>query len=133
MFCGQCGKGVPDDAIFCPYCREPIQSGQNDENQFSWEYCEIVFDYEKPSLFGAEVWFWASAIGTRGKYCAGSSPHYKILYADSLPVGRTQNEGTKASNAHAILIEQLLKECWEPTAALGELWWRQKFRRKVSQ
>jgi hypothetical protein len=80
-----------------------------------------------------DVYFWASAIGKKGKYTAGESPHYDLrLLANNPPIGLSKQDGEKAADAHSILVNKLIKEGWQPTEEIGRAWWNQKFKRNVS-
>lgn len=130
MYCSSCGKENVNDAAFCAYCGKSINSStQETTNQFSWEYCEIMWNY-KQKLFTASAQFWARAIGKNGVYNAGESPKYTIT--DYHPGGNPlfKNENFNASTAFNTLVNQLISDGWEPTGPIGDSW-TQKFRRKI--
>lgn len=41
MYCINCGKNIPADARFCPYCGEPIKNADNLLNNISFSYDDI--------------------------------------------------------------------------------------------
>jgi zinc-ribbon domain len=132
MYCANCGKTIPDGAKFCAYCGKSINSSaQETTDQFSWEYCEIRWNY-KQKIFTISAQFWAEAIGKNGVYNAGESPKYDIT--DYRPGGNAlfKNENVKASTAFNTLVNQLISDGWEPTETMGGAW-SKKFRRKIKK
>jgi hypothetical protein len=131
MYCGNCGKSIPEDARYCCYCGKSTDpNSQNNNDKFIWEYCEIAWagKYSKFRTLWSDAYFWAKAIGKKGVYNAGESPRFK---SHAVGYGQTDKEKQIAVTDHTILIEQLIKDGWEPTGELGSIWWDQKFRRKV--
>src|SRR5256885_12810356 len=76
MYCGNCGKELPNDANFCLKCGKPQGATVQAEVPF-WEMCEIYF-FDKPKgFFSSAGQFWAEAIGPKGRYNAGASEPLK--------------------------------------------------------
>ena len=128
MFCLNCGTQLPDDANFCLKCGKPQKLNvQIEEPQ--WETCEIVWSDE--SLFPEVLWekgrFWAKAIGPKGVYTAAKTKVFNVDFGSM----SSNPQGKKALSYHSVLVEQLVKDGWEPTTDRGQSWWSNMFRRRI--
>jgi hypothetical protein len=65
------------------------------------------------------TYFWADAIGLKGKYKAGESAHVK---------GLVIKEATLQAE-HAALVQKLIAEGWKPSSDRGVNWWELRFTR----
>jgi len=120
MFCGQCGKQLPDDANFCLKCGQP-QRASVQAVEPRWEMCEIRFDSKQKGFFNTIDWFWAQAVGPKGSYNAGESE----------PVLSSSANIKKRDDALHKLIQRLTSEGWEPISR-GIEYYAYRFRRRVT-
>lgn len=106
-----------------------------------YEQCQIVWDCKIGILSSHEVWFWAQAIGPKGMYSAGESPHYEVFVwwgyrfnkDNFAPYSSHSGVRNKAQRVHTVLVNELVSKGWEPVAERGKSWWGFKFRRKVAR
>jgi hypothetical protein len=123
MFCINCGANLPDEANFCLKCGKQQKQGvQTDETK--WETCEINYKVAHDGLTGTRGCFRAEAIGFDGVYEAGRSQEFGCGYNMWLPDSKNEAH-------YNALIENLVKDRWEPTGERGEHWWNNRFRRKI--
>jgi hypothetical protein len=132
MFCGNCGKELPNDANFCLKCGKPQGTTVQAEAPF-WEMCEIYFFAKSKGLFSSVGYFWTEAIGPKGKYNAGQS---ESLIGTGVSVDVFDNvteygDTKKLHEALHKLIQRLTSEGWEPIPR-GQYYFSYRFRRRTT-
>jgi hypothetical protein len=99
-----------------------------------WETCTIVRSVFRTDVDGnkrvEEGYFYADAVGVKGVFAAGDSPIFgnRWYWQDSQWHWASSGE----RSALGFLVNQLVKDGWEPTGA-GSEWWEKHFRRRVGQ
>lgn len=127
MFCGNCGKELPDDANFCLKCGKP-QGATVQAEESRWEICEIRADGKPKGFFHSINWYWAEAVGPKGRYNAGESERLQI---DLVTRDCAYGDIKKRDNALNKLIQRLTSEGWEPITR-GTSFYSYRFRRRVT-
>lgn len=132
MYCRFCGTPLPEDANFCLKCGKATHEGvQTIGRDPIWEYCQIEQGNWAAYAVGglnSKVWFYAEAVGPRGKYNAGESR--KITYFRVDLVGDRLR--ADAERLVQDLAQKLLKDGWEQLAEQGEQWYQLRFRRPLA-
>lgn len=128
MFCGNCGKGLPEDANFCLKCGKPQRATLQAEEP-RWEFCELRAEGKPKGFSGSITWYWAEAVGPKGRYNAGESEQLRStdIYSRECRYGDIK----KRDNALNKLIQRLTSEGWEPITR-GESFYSYRFRRRVT-
>lgn len=104
-----------------------------------YETCVIDFDIVEPQkepMFGrakpGRQRFVANALGVNGRYVAAVSSGYSY-FSHSHPSRRGVFETSEGRADLLSLMEQLVKEGWEPVGRRTEDWWSEGFRRQVAE
>lgn len=138
--CKGCGGSFDDSFRFCPYCgrakpeSEVIKVEINVSSDDKWETCQIRrYIYKEEQTYtdvNVEVgYFWADCIGPNGTFSAGESPIFDVVYARDKKNYKWKVSRSGSTPAHDFLVNQLIKNGWEPDGSFGEEWWQNKFRR----
>lgn len=133
MNCKKCGKTIPDDAVFCPYCGQPQNQNAVDENR--WEICEIDWD-EK--LGGFETLRELGSVGQENKRvrliakATGVNGPYKAAEGDHIDERNLKEKTKIGEKAVKKLITKLRDDGWELIIESDlDPWYSYKFRRQV--
>lgn len=134
MFCMNCGKELPDGANFCLRCGKPQKAGVQAliEEEPQWETCEISYyqTHEGWTPNACRFRFYASAIGSKGKYTAKETSELKGDPSDgNWRFVSTENQ-IHIDAAHNNLVAHLVRDGWEPLTR-GQYWYSERFRRRV--
>ena len=128
MYCLHCGKELPTEAVFCPYC------GKNQAEQIAidhWEYCRTICNRKEPgfSLFAHE----------NIRFCAiqdNESGYKTIAHSKDMRTGvsdlfEPNIKNARHKKAFDQLIEDLSQTGWYPMEPNQEKWYEIKLRRKL--
>lgn len=125
MLCPRCAAQLPDQASFRWQCGLAQTPGRETAEE-TWETCQITYRVQPSSGWWPAGWciFWAEASGPRGSYAAGEAA--RGVSAGDVYAGRPS-----ARQAHAGLLEALIKAGWEPLEQQSPLWWNTRLRRRI--
>ena len=130
MFCSNCGTQIPDEAKFCWKCGKPQGADARVEGT-RWEICVIDYSVSWGLFYSnKQFYFYATAMGPKGKYIAGKSP----IVTEFEGIGDFENylkkwgDNPYLKDALSSLIVDLTKDNWQPDG-MGANWWSYKFRR----
>ncbi len=128
MFCSNCGKEAADGGRFCAHCGSPLLgAGQGSPPPpplpaaGPTEYCQIEQRRDENPFLGLTIYFYADALGTKGKYYAGESKRMKkFLY---LGIDK------EVERIHREFVNRLVSEGWLPQPDRGAEWWQVRLRK----
>jgi len=147
--CEGCGGSFDESFRFCPYCGrakpepEVIKVEVSVSSDEKWETCEIrqaIFDEDNMEALNKDLshledgYFWADGIEPNGFFFAGESPIFRVIYGreDKYHKWEVRRDGSRP--AHNFLVNQLIKNGWEPDESFfGENWWQKRFRRRYGK
>lgn len=138
--CIGCGGSYDDNFKFCPYCGrakpqpERLQISVELHTTNKWETCKVVRSVFRTDVDGKrrieEGYFYADAVGMKGGFTAGDSPVFGNRWYWQDSQWHWANSEERA--ALDFLVNQLVRDGWEPTGASSE-WWEKHFRRSAGQ
>jgi hypothetical protein len=138
--CPECRKDISDQAPACIHCGYPLRAATPAQEP-EWETCQIEWSNAETFMGLPKTQrFWAAAVSPIvGQYSAADSSAFKQGWSTTNTLnflGKVSDFNPKADDkaslrAHAEVIDQLVKEGWEPTGLKGHHWWQDRFRRRA--